>query len=177
MVGGHEQRNANWSQSRAAYNVAFGIRSRSDLQALISFFMARKGRAYAFRYKDWGDFEATNQLTEAVTGSDTQFQLAKQYGDGAATYTRIIKKPVHNETVDGALRTVSVAVGGVTQASGWSVDTTTGIITFDTAPSGAVTASFTFDTPCRFDSDRMDVRWEMYANGGVDQVTLVEVRL
>jgi uncharacterized protein (TIGR02217 family) len=57
--GGHEQRNANWVQARARYNVAHGVKTQAQLNALIAFFRARKGRAYAFRgwtrcWRRWG---------------------------------------------------------------------------------------------------------------------------
>jgi uncharacterized protein (TIGR02217 family) len=68
---------------------------------------------------------------------------------------RTITKPV-----TGALK---VYLDGVEQASGWSVDTTTGLVTFDTAPSlGEVAADFEFDVPARFDTDHMAVTIETY---------------
>ena len=50
----------------------------------------------------------------------------KRYESGAQAWVRRIVKPVAG--------TVRVALGGVEQASGWSVNTTTGLVTFDTAP-------------------------------------------
>ena len=48
--GGWEQRNINWSMTRAEYDVSQGIKSRSDMDVLVQFFMAMKGKAYAFRF-------------------------------------------------------------------------------------------------------------------------------
>ena len=59
---GHEQRNSNWAEARARYNVAHGVKSQTQLDALIAFFRARKGRACGFRFKDWIDYKASNQL-------------------------------------------------------------------------------------------------------------------
>jgi uncharacterized protein (TIGR02217 family) len=41
------------------------------------------------------------------------------------------------------------------------VDTTTGLVTFVSAPGGGVvvTAGFDFDTPSRFDTDELDIVW------------------
>ena len=52
-----------------------------------------------------------------------------------------------------------VALDGVEQPSGWSVDTTTGVVTFDgaLAEAVAITAGFEFDVPVRFDTDALDV--------------------
>jgi len=48
---GYEQRNANWSQARVQYNVAHGVKTQSQLDTLIAFFRARKGRADGFRLR------------------------------------------------------------------------------------------------------------------------------
>ena len=74
--------------------------------------------------------------------------------------------------------TVRVARGGVEQASGWSVNTTTGIVTFDAAPNAGmlVTAGFEFDVPVRFDTDRLDVTWDLDRLGSIASIPLLEVR-
>jgi uncharacterized protein (TIGR02217 family) len=41
-----------------------------------------------------------------------------------------------------------------------SVDTTTGIITFTSPPTGNITASFEFDVPVRFEQDKFDHRFD-----------------
>ncbi len=58
----------------------------------------------------------------------------------------MIKKPV--------VGTVKPYLAGVLQSSGWSVDTTTGVLTFLASPAVgvAVTADFEFDVPVRFDT-------------------------
>ena len=50
------------------------------------------------------------------------------------------------------------------QLPGWSVDTTTGFVTFSTPPAleVEVTADFEFDVPVRFDTDHMAVTIESY---------------
>ena len=74
--------------------------------------------------------------------------------------------------------TVRVALAGVEQLSGWSVETTNGIVTFDTAPASGVliTAGFEFDVPVRFDTDRLDVTWDLDRHGSIASNPLVEVR-
>ena len=56
-----------------------------------------------------------------------------------------------------------VALDGVEALSGWSVNATTGVVTFAAPPAtGAlVTAGFEFDAPVRFDTDRLDVTWDL----------------
>lgn len=177
VSSGYETRNINWSQARHEYDAAFGIRDQTYLANLIEFFHAVKGKAKAFRFKDWSDYtssgtdnvSSTDQLLGVGNGSDTEFQLKKTYSYGFVT-EREIKKPVTG--------TVFVSLNDVTQSTGWSVDTTTGIITFDTAPSGGtiIKAGFEFDVPCRLDTDTLSINLEMYQHG-TTSVPIVEVRI
>jgi uncharacterized protein (TIGR02217 family) len=52
---------------------------------------------------------------------------------------------------------VQLYLDSLEQLSGWSVDTTTGLVTFGTPPvlGVEVTADFEFDVPVRFDTDHM----------------------
>jgi hypothetical protein len=57
----YEQRNINWSSARGRWDVASGLKKQTQLDTLIAFFRARKGRAHGFRFKDWTDYKATGQ--------------------------------------------------------------------------------------------------------------------
>jgi hypothetical protein len=107
---GHEKRNVNWAEARGRWDVASGLKKQAQIDELIAFFRARRGKAYGFRFKDWTDYKATGQLL----------------GTGDDVLVRTITKPVAG--------TVKVYLDGVEQLSGWSVDTTTGLVTFGTAP-------------------------------------------
>ena len=128
---------------------------------------------------DWSDFKSSlpsvargfaDQSPGTGTGSTCFFQLVKSYTSGAQSWTRAIVKPVAG--------TVRVSLGGVEQLSGWTVDTTTGIVTFTTAPGSgvAVAAGFEFDVPVRFDSDSMDVNLDIERLGSIPSIPLVEIR-
>ena len=179
LASGDEERNASWANSRRRYDVAYGIRRADDLASVVSFFEARNGRLHGFRYKDWADYKsalsaqaitATDQQIGTGTGSLQTFQLAKRYTSGAQTWVRTITKPVTG--------TVRVALGMVEQMSGWTVDTTTGVITFTTAPVGGVIvrAGFEFDVPVRFDSDTLDVTLDFERLGSITAIPLLEIR-
>lgn len=45
---GHEQRNSNWKNARAKYNISTGVKTEEQWQALISFFRDCKGKAHWF---------------------------------------------------------------------------------------------------------------------------------
>jgi len=179
LASGDEERNASWANSRRRYDAAYGIRRADDLAAVVAFFEARGGRLYGFRWKDWGDYKsclpsgtpaATDQAIGMGDGATTAFQLVKAYSSGAQTWTRSITKPVAG--------TVTVATDGAEQASGWSVDTSTGLVTFTTAPASGIdiTAGFEFDVPVRFDTDQLDVTHDIERLGSITSIPLIEVR-
>lgn len=179
LASGAEERNASWANSRRRYDVAYGIRRADDLAAVVAFFEARNGRLHGFRFKDWADFKScvpsqtpgpTDQPIGTGNGTTTQFQLIKRYTSGAQSWTRAITKPVA-----GA---VTIAVNSTPQASGWSVSTATGLVTFATAPAAgvAVTAGFEFDVPVRFDTDMLDVTLDLERLGSITSIPLVELR-
>ncbi len=179
LASGDEERNASWANSRRRYDVAYGIRRADDLAAVVSFFEARNGRLHGFRWKDWADWKsclpsgtpaATDQTIGTGDGATTDFQLVKVYSSGSQSWTRTIAKPVAG--------TVLVAIDGTVQSSGWSVDTTTGIVSFTTAPASgaAITAGFEFDVPVRFDTDTLDVILDIERLGSITSIPLIEVR-
>ena len=159
--------------------MAYGIRRADDLASVVAFFEARNGRLFGFRYKDWADYKsslpstptgATDQQIGTGTGSLKTFQMAKRYTSGAQTWTRTIAKPVTG--------TVRIALGVVEQMSGWTLDTTTGVITFTTAPGNGVIvrAGFEFDVPVRFDTDMLDVTLDIERLGSITSIPLLEIR-
>lgn len=178
---GAESRNINWLYPLSTFDVAFGVRSRVDLYDLVKYFRAMHGMGHGFRYKDWADFKShhNDQLLQAVSdtdqkigegdGNEVNFQLIKEYDEGVIIGTRMIKKPV-----DG---TVVISLDDAPQASGWSVDPTTGIVTFTSAPGIGVEvkAGFEFDVPVRFSSDQIETNYDYY-DGGSASVGLIELR-
>ncbi|KUF08912.1 DUF2460 domain-containing protein [Pseudoponticoccus marisrubri] len=179
LASGDEERNASWANSRRRYDVAYGIRRADDLAAVVAFFEARNGRLHGFRFKDWADHKSclpsqtpgpTDQAIGAGDGTTTVFQLVKHYASGAQSWTRTIGKPVAG--------TVRVALNGAEQLTGWSVDTTTGVVTFDSAPAEGVvlTAGFAFDVPVRFDTDVLDVTLDLERLGSITSIPLLEIR-
>ena len=179
LASGDEERNASWANSRRRYDVAYGIRRADDLAAVVAFFEARNGRLHGFRYKDWADYKSalpsvavtpTDQQIATGTGILKTFPLAKRYISGAQSWTRMIAKPVAG--------TVRVALGMVEQMSGWTVDTTTGSVTFTAAPGAgiALTAGFELDVPVRFDTDVLDVTLDIERLGSITSIPLLEIR-
>lgn len=169
---GYEQRNINWTQARARYNVAHGVKTQAQLDALIAFFRARKGRADGFRFKDWSDYKAVAQQIGIGDGSNKIFQLVKNYNSGGITEVRTITKPV--------LASVNIYVDAVLQSgAAYSVDYASGRITFAAAPANlsVITADFEFDVPVRFDTDRLSASLDSYGISSWNDIPLIEVRV
>ena len=73
---------------------------------------------------------------------------------------------------------VRVAVAGVELGSdAFSVDAASGVITLDAAAADAaeVRAGFVFDTPVRFDIDRLDLQLDGFGAGRALTAPLVEI--
>lgn len=168
---GHEQRQVNWSAARASYNVAHGVRTQSQLDELISFFRARHGRAYGFRFKDWQDYSATAQIIGVGDDAEISFQLTKTYISGNEQYVRTINKIVDNS--------VNIYVDSVLVSSGLTVDNNNGVVAFDVAPSNGqiITADFEFDVPVRFNTDQLSASIDEYGVHSWKDISLVEIRV
>jgi uncharacterized protein (TIGR02217 family) len=158
------------------------VKTYEALSEVVAFFEERRGMLYGFRWRDRldhssgaGEVSATDQLLGAGDGTTAAFQLAKTYGSIHAPYQRPIAKPVAGS--------VRIAVDGVekTEDTDFSVDTTTGVVTFlagHIPGSGeAVTAGFLFDVPVRFDTDYLEVDLSAFAAGAIPIIPLVEIRI
>lgn len=179
-ASGREERNSRWAHSRRKYNIGFGVKSVNDLQQVVAFFEARRGRLYAFRYKDFTDFKscaptanvaATDQVVGTGTGVANTFQLVKHYGAPLRDYARSVFAPV--------VGTVLVAVNG-TPTTNFTLDALTGLVTFNAgsipANGATITAGFEFDVPVRFDTDQITINLAHFNAGEIPDIALVEVR-
>lgn len=175
MATGFEQRNQNWERSRGRWRVGHQLKFNTELEDLIAFFRSRRGRARGFRFKDWADYTATLSPIGTGDGVEDTFQLVKVYEDDLSinTYTRVITKPVSG--------TVRIFVDAVEQTEGsdFTVDTTTGIVTFTPSaiPGGGTTisATFEFDTPARFDQDEMNINLVAFDLNTWDGIEIAEL--
>lgn len=174
---GADQRNINWSQPLGRWQIGRGEDNpldSEDLDYLQGFFLDRDGPEQGFRFKDWSDFKAKNQLLGTGNGVKTQFQLRKTYTAAGYSVNRPITKPVAN--------TIQVYLGGVLQPSGWTLNLTNGLLTFTVPPAEGVEvrANFEFDVPVRLEGDSLDSRFESWqgAEGlfALQVLSVVEIR-
>ena len=182
LANGFEERNTPWAHSRRRYDAGVGMQSLDDVAILIAFFEAREGQLHGFRWKDWSDYKSClpsgdigfeDQVIAHADGVRTDYPLARAYVSGAASYSRPIAKPVPGTVLIGVQRTQ------MTESIHFSVDTSTGIITFEHPPEAGVeiSAGFEFDVPVRFDTDRIQTSVASFQAGDVPNVPVVEVRI
>jgi uncharacterized protein (TIGR02217 family) len=178
LGSGHERRSTPWAAGRRRYLIGANLRSLDDMATLTAFFEARRGRLYGFRFRDFADFKscapggsvgAGDQVLDEGDGARVTFALRKTYGEGGEAWSRVISKPV-----EGSVR---VAINGV-ETSAFEVDVATGVVTLEVSPpAGAVvSAGFEFDTPVRFDTDRIEVTLESFEAGRMAALPLIEIR-
>lgn len=180
LVSGFEERNASMANSKRVYDAGMGLRNVNDLHDVIEFWEARFGQLYGFRWKDWSDYKSCktrnfpafdDQAIAVGDGTTTAFQLVKNYTSGGFSYVRDIRKPVAGS--------VLVGVNGSAVGSGWTVNTVTGIITFDAAPTNghAITAGYEYDVPVRFDAEQLIISIDAFNHGSIPQITIKEIRV
>jgi uncharacterized protein (TIGR02217 family) len=181
VASGAEERVARWTSPRMRYDVGYGVKRNSDLIALIAFHRARQGRAYSFRFWDPLDYStnplqtpgndatvlATNvdELIGTGDGTVTTFQLVKRYTSGAVVRVRNLTKPITGTVVIAK----DTGSGPVNQTSGFTVNYSTGVVTFTTPPANGdqITAGCKFDVPVRFEEDELSISLDSFDEGSV----------
>lgn len=159
-ISGNEQRFAQWTKCRCVGDLTYGLQNSTDplgdFRAILSLYRAHFGSIYPFRFRDWSDYIATNEVFGTGTGSQTQFQLSKTYDPqlimlgtaGSFFYVRAI-------TLLASTPVIKIA-NVVTTAYTISAS---GMVTFTTAPASGqqLTWNGEFDVPVRFDTDQLPV--------------------
>lgn len=183
LGSGREVRNARWADSRRHWDAGSGIRSLDDLDAVVAFFEARRGRLHGFLFRDPLDDRsgppsaAPTPLDQSLgtgDGTSARFQLAKAYGGALRPWTRAITRPLAD--------TVRVAVAGVekTRGTDFAVSAEDGGVTFAPGaipPAGAsVTAGFCFLVPARFDTDEIRIDLTAFLAGEIPTIPIVELK-
>lgn len=171
---GHERRNVDWERIRGRWDISYGITNKATLDVVRDFFVAQRGRAYGFRFRDWSDY-LFDQVIGTGNDAETAFQVFKRYSSGARTFDRTLTTLVSGE--------VTVYLDDVEQESGVTVDHDAGTVTFDTAPGTGVEVRVAgqFDVPARFDVDQLEIEVFRAADDGsghvgIPAITIVELR-
>ena len=155
LSNGFRETNLLWTQKLRQLNIGYPNMTTTDAFEILRIFEAVEGPLNSFLCKDRNDWNTTagnmqnggetsitkddQKLENTVTkldvgdGSTTTFQCIKDYSSGAtATHRRTILKP-QNGAGNFAIK---VALDGVLKTEGpdFTVDYSTGIVTFSSAP-------------------------------------------
>lgn len=162
-LGGHEANNQNWSMPLYEGDVRYGVRTQAQWEDLLAFFHSVAGRHNGFRFKNFNDFDASGAEGTVTAIDATHWQLYKTYTYGAVSKARKITKPVS--------ATIAISGGG-----SYTLDAATGIIT---KTGGASPTGWTgeFDTPVRFNVDRMLPTWKIFEQYDIEAIGIVELRI
>lgn len=171
LASGLEIRNSAWSQSRRRWDIGGAITDLAKLQELVSFFEARRGRLYGFRFRDPMDHTSARP-GEAIRFDDQEIGI----GDGQAQSFQLRKG--EREIFKPVVGTIEIGLDGGRQSSRWQGNVETGEIKFETPPpAGAkISAGFEFDCPVRFENDQIQALIEAFGAGRVVSMGLVELR-
>lgn len=176
LASGGEMRRSRWSRSVRSWDVAVGIQTFEDTDAVVAFFEARQGRRYAFAFRDPFD-----QASAPIGVPVTPFDQPIGTGDGSRTEFPIRK------SYDGVIRPIDLAVPETVRvgvdaveidSQEWSLSAERDRIAFSVPPAvgTVITAGFCFDVPVRFAEDSL--RLERGARGNtIPSLSLVEVVL
>jgi uncharacterized protein (TIGR02217 family) len=176
-TGGHEQRQANWAEARRRYNVATGLKQRADVEALLAFYIARRGQLRGFRFKDWSDYQLPRQTIGMTDGATATFPITKVYASGGQNVQRRITRPLAG--------TVRCWVAGTERTLGprgaqFQVNLATGVITLGAAlrapPDQPIEVSCEFDVPARFETDALSLTLRTHDIGEWSSIPVVELR-
>jgi len=140
----------------------------TQLNIIENFISAVQGRKISFRYKNWLDYQVTNEEIAIADGIETKFQIAKTYG-----FSNPLTIPI-TLPVEG---TLTVTVGGV-RVTNWTCNWDSGIITFAVAPANTLAIAVTcqFDILCKlaqevrghsFEAWRASDRFGFYKLGNI----------
>lgn len=179
---GVEFRIANTQNQHHAFEAAPVVRSELAFEQLVSFVVARNGSARGFRFRDWADYStASDDVSDPSSGStsgvvlfeDGQYRLYKRYNDGNGySYDRRISKPRASGFI--------LKSSGSVVASGYTLDASTGIITFSGGTPPSLSWCGYFDVPVHFASSSAEevigISYDDFRTSGVS-ISLEEMQI
>ena len=169
-ISGKETRLADWSYPAWHWELTFDFLratpTAAEFQSLAGFFNQCQGAFGTFLYADADDNAVTGQAIGTGDGATKSFQLVRAFGG--------FIEPVLAPNVVS-----TVYFAGVAQApANYSVDSTTGLLTFTAAPASgaAITADFTYYFRCRFAEDTIDFEKFMATLYRAQKLALVSLK-
>ncbi|UAT42663.1 DUF2460 domain-containing protein [Anaplasmataceae bacterium AB001_6] len=145
-AAGYEARFINWLEPKIYYNVSHGIKTKDQIDQIISFFYVTQGRANGFRFKDWMDYKIPKQVISKAPSSG--MQIYKNYTFNQQTFKRPIKKIVPNTEI---VYSNDIPL----ESTQYTIDYNNGLLV--TEEGGEISIECEFDIPVRFASDDLKI--------------------
>ncbi|WP_341751827.1 MULTISPECIES: TIGR02217 family protein [unclassified Candidatus Tisiphia] len=166
-LSGREVRNLDREYAKQKYLIKNCRLSSLEFEQFSSFFRARRGGNFAFRFRDNVDYQVSRQIIGKGDGELTQFQLVKLYEDPILPYARTISKPVFGSG-EFYVNNINTEV---------EVDYNTGLITLPRPldKGQILIGNFTFDVAVRFASDSFEYFYSSDGSIELSPIELLEV--
>ncbi len=156
-IAGNEQRFAQWSECRGSGDISYGLLNSEDptgdFRAIVAIYRAHYGSLLPFRFKDWSDFQCTDEVFGTGDGAETEFQLTKTY-DPSQILLNTPGSVLYVRNITLLATTPVIKVDGVTKTvvTDYNISSS-GLVTFTSPPANAKDCTWTgeFDVPVRFD--------------------------
>lgn len=134
---GKEQRRKKWSAPKRAFSITLKSRTSAIIQQLWDFYIARDGAYESFHFVNLNENPVTNEYVGSGDSVTTVFNLA------------------HSPLPSGSI-TVSASGVSKEETTDYTLNRTTGVITFNTAPTGDnILSTYSFAYTVRFAEDRL----------------------
>lgn len=166
-LSGREVRNLDREYARQRYLIKNCRLSSFEFEQFSSFFRARRGGSFSFRFRDNVDHQVSGQFIAEGDGKLTQCQLIKLYDDPILPYARTINKPVAGSE--------EFYVNGVNLEV--QLDYNTGVLNLPRLldKEQILTGNFIFDVAVRFTNDSFEYSYSPDGSIELSQIELLEV--
>lgn len=184
LRSGKDRRNAERLRPKYYYRAPYNAINEDNFAALQAAYIACLGPAYAFRFKDWADYQLDDVAIGTADGTtDQQIQIIKPYvisraGAAVRTVNRKIEKPVDSTVYNKAngyrSNAVALSVTANDTPIAFNCDYDTGMITLTGTNGHTIKVTGEFDVPVRFVDDALEfdfVEWRAHST----DIALVEV--
>jgi len=142
--------------------------SQAQFEEFNNFFRARRGKQFAFRFRDYSDYQVNKQFIAEGNSILSEFQLFKLYADLISPYVRKITRLVKNNII------LYIDNDTIDDLTIETINYDTGIVTLKQPlpQKKTLIADFIFDIPVRFNNDSFEY---FYCEDGSIELSIIEL--
>lgn len=143
LRSGIQRRKIQRSRPLHRFSGSFDRREDAIVDELLNAYHGTYGAAVGFRFKNWLDYQAEQEVIGTAVDGLQSLQLIKTYQFGNSSNAVPIRKPVEGQV---QLFADGVEIGSTTNE-------TTGVVTFSATAGQVISWSGEFDLPVSFEND------------------------